>query len=72
MGNGSGEEDQRDAEDERTLVDAEGMLLAGDDRLGRIDAMRDLFLTMERLLRDAEAAGRAETVKSPRIPAASA
>lgn len=71
MGNGSDEEDQRDAADERTLADAERMLLAGDDRLGRIDEMRDLFLTMDRLLRDAEAAGRAEAVRSLQTPAAS-
>lgn len=71
MGNGSDEEDQRDAADERTLADAERMLLAGDDRLGRIDEMRDLFLTMDRLLRDAEAAGRAEAVRNLQTPAAS-
>lgn len=72
MGNGSDEEDQRDAEDERNLVAAEKMLLAGDDRLARIDEVREVFLTMERLLRETEAAGRAEPVRSPRTPTASA
>lgn len=73
MGNGSGGDGQRDGSDERDLRDAERMVLAGDRRLARVEAMRDLLRTMDDLLRNAEAVGRgASVLNHPRKPTASA
>ncbi len=55
-GNDCGTAGQRDAADERELVAAERLLMAGIDRLARLDDMRDLFRTMARLLDTAGAA----------------
>lgn len=72
MGTEPAPEGAREALDERDLIQAERLLLAGDHRLERVTEMGDLLRTMERFLLDADATARGRAFKPPPRPAASA